>query len=114
MIPEAIFEIPKPKPHDVLSVGFDNLPEGISHSKYLTGNDLAQIASCEKVPEEKELFEMGPVPEIKMIIDKYGHDFAAFEKEMHLLAKQEVEQGNPWFAFKILMVVEYTREGLKQ
>lgn len=114
MIPEAIFEVPKPKPHDVLSIGFDALPEGIRRSKYLTGNDIAQIASSERLPEEKELFEMGPVPEIKSIIDKYGHDFPEFERQMHLLAQQEIEQGNVWFAFKMLMVVEYTREGLEK
>jgi len=114
MIPDAILEIPKPKPHDNLSIGFDQLPVCIRQSKYLTGNDIAQIAASERMPEEKELFDMGPVPEVKMIVDKYGHDFDAFEKEMHLLAKQEIEQHNTWFAFKILMVVEYTRESLNE
>lgn len=114
IIPESILEIPKPKPHDVLSIGFDQLPEGIRKSKYLTGNDLAQIATCERIPEEKELFDVGPVPEIQYIVEKYGHDFPAFEKEMHLLAIQEIEQGNAWFAFKILMIVEYTRESLNK
>lgn len=113
MLPEAIFEVPKPKPPtEGLGIGFDNLPQGILHSKYLTGNDLAQIASCERIPEEKELFDMGPVPEIQTIINKHGNDFPSFEKEMHLLAKQEIEQHNFWFAFKILMVVEFTRESL--
>ena len=49
---------------------------------------------------------------MKLIIDKHGSDFESFEKEMHLLAKQEIEQGNIWFAFKILMIVEMTRESL--
>jgi flavin reductase (DIM6/NTAB) family NADH-FMN oxidoreductase RutF len=112
MIPEAIFEVAKPRPGDAPSIGFDQLPEGIRHSKYLSGNELAHIAASERLPGEKELFEMGPVPEVRMIIEKYGNDFEAFEREMHLLAKQEVEQHNYWFAFKILMVVEYTRESL--
>jgi flavin reductase (DIM6/NTAB) family NADH-FMN oxidoreductase RutF len=114
MIPEAIFEVAKPRPQDALSIGFDQLPEGIKHSKYLSGNELAHIAANERLPDEKELFDMGPVPEIRLIIDKYGHDFAAFEKEMHLLAAQEIEQHNVWFAFKILMIVEHVRESLIQ
>jgi hypothetical protein len=88
------------------------LPEGIRQSKYLTANDLVQVATCERIPEEKELFQMRPVPEVIYILDNYGHDFELFEKEMHLLAAQEIEQQNPWFALKLLMVVEYTRESL--
>ena len=109
---ENIFEVPPFRMADNLGLGFDDLPEGIRQSKYLTGNDIALIAGSERLPEEKELFEMGPVPEVKLIIDKYGTDFEMFEKEMHLLAKQEIEQGNIWFAFKILMIVEMTRESL--
>jgi flavin reductase (DIM6/NTAB) family NADH-FMN oxidoreductase RutF len=110
--PENIFEVPTFKPANELGIGFDQLPEGIRHSKYLSGNDIAQIAYSNRLPEEKELFEMGPVPEIKIIIDKYGNDFESFERQMHLLAKQEIEQHNDWFAFKILMIVEHTRESL--
>ncbi|MDB5284226.1 MAG: flavin reductase [Bacteroidota bacterium] len=111
---DNIFTVPSFKMHHEVGLGFDQLPDGIRHSKYLSGNDIAQIAVSERIPEEKELFDMGPVPEIKMIVEKYGHDFVAFEREMHLLAKQEIEQLNIWFAFKILMVVEFTREGLIQ
>ncbi len=88
------------------------LPEGIRQSKYLTENDLVQLATCERIPEEKELFQMRPVPEVVYILDNYGHDFILFEKEMHLLAQQEIEQHNQWFALKLLMVVEFTRESL--
>ena len=109
---ENIFEVPPFRMADNLGLSFDDLPEGIRHSKYLSGNDIARIATSERLPEEKELFEMGPVPEVKFIIDNYGRDFESFEKEMHLLAKQEIEQGNIWFAFKVLMIVEMTRESL--
>jgi flavin reductase (DIM6/NTAB) family NADH-FMN oxidoreductase RutF len=111
---ENIFEVPGFRMADKLGLGWDDLPEGIRKSKYLSGNDIAILAGSERLPDEKELFDMGPVPEVKLIIDKYGSNFDAFEKEMHLLAKQEIEQGNTWFAFKILMVVELTRESLIQ
>jgi flavin reductase (DIM6/NTAB) family NADH-FMN oxidoreductase RutF len=109
---ENIFTVPSFKMPGETGLGFDQLPDGIRHSKYLSGNDIAQIAASERIPEEKELFDLGPVPEIKNVVNKYGHDFAAFEKEMHLLAKQEIEQDNVWFAFKILMIVEHTRSSL--
>lgn len=88
------------------------LPEGIRQSKYLTENDLMRLAACERIPEEKELFQMRPVPEVIHILDNYGHDFILFEKEMNQLAKQEIELNNEWFALKLLMVVEFTRESL--
>jgi hypothetical protein len=75
---------------------------------------LAQLASFDKIPTEKELFEMRDVAEVQIVVDKYGHDFDLFEKEMHLLAKQEIEQHNVWLAWKILMVVEYTRESMQE
>lgn len=90
----------------------NDLPEGICNSRYLTASNLIQIASCERFPTEKELFQMRPVSEVVNILNSCGHDFNLFEKKMHLLAKQQIEDGNEWFAFKLLMVVEYTRESL--
>ena len=88
------------------------LPEGILKSKYLNEEDIKQVSACERLPTEKELFEMRPVPEVIHILENYGHDFALFEQEMHELAKQEIEQHTEGFALKLLMVVEYTRESL--
>lgn len=85
-------------------------PEGITNSKYLSAEDKAIIKSCGRMPTEKELFEMGPVEEMIEIIENYGHDFNLFEEAMHQLAKQEIVNDNVWFAFKLLMVVEYSRE----
>ena len=109
---ENMFTVPTFKMANELGMGFDHLPEEIRLSKYLTGNDLAQLAACDKIPTEKELFDTRDVAEIQLVVSKYGHDFTEFEREMHLLAKQEIEQSNLWLAWKILMIVEYTRESL--
>jgi hypothetical protein len=114
VLPENMVTLPSFKMANELGIGFDALPDGIRTSKYLSGNDIAQIASNGSAPSEKDLFDMGPVPEIQTIISKYGADFADFEREMHLLAKQEIEQENLWFAFKILMIVEFTRDDLNE
>ena len=87
-------------------------PEGITNSKYLSAEEIAIVKASERMPTEKELFEMRPVPEVIEILENYGHDFNLFEREMQLLAKQEIANDNAWFAFKLLMVVEYTRESL--
>lgn len=109
---ESIFSIPSFKMANELGMGFDALPDGVRRSKYLTGNDLAQLATCTEQPTERELFETKDVPEIQLLVSKYGHDFSMFEKEMHLLAAQEIAQHNVWLAWKVLMIVEYTRESL--
>jgi flavin reductase (DIM6/NTAB) family NADH-FMN oxidoreductase RutF len=109
---ENIFTVPTFKMGNDLGMGFDNLPEGIRTSRYLSGNELAQLAACDKIPTEKELFDTRDVAEIQIVVSNHGHDFNSFEKEMHLLASQEIEQTNFWLAWKILMIVEYTRESL--
>jgi flavin reductase (DIM6/NTAB) family NADH-FMN oxidoreductase RutF len=109
---ENMMTIPSFKMANELGMGFELLPEGIRKSKYLSGNDLAQLAACDKIPTEKELFDTRDVAEIQVIVHKYGCDFNAFEQEMHLLARQEIGQANLWLAWKILMIVEYTRESL--
>lgn len=45
---DAIFKVPRP---DKAGVGFDQLPASILHSKILTGNELALLASVEQIPE---------------------------------------------------------------
>lgn len=45
---DAIFKVPRP---DKTGVGFDQLPASIRHSKILTGNELALLASVEQIPE---------------------------------------------------------------
>jgi hypothetical protein len=93
-------------------MNIEELPAGIRESEYLTKEDIQQVASCERFPTEKELFQMRPVPEVMHIVENYGHDFSLFEKQMQLLAQKELALNNEWFAFKLLMVVEYTRESL--
>lgn len=46
---DSLFQIPKPL--TTLGVGFDKLPKEILRSNVLTGNDLAQLANVEKIPQ---------------------------------------------------------------
>lgn len=49
---ESLFQIPKPL--STIGVGIDALPEPIRASKHLTGNELAQLGSVEKLPDFEE------------------------------------------------------------
>lgn len=46
---KGMFEIPKPLA--TLGIGFDQLPKNIRESALLTGNDLAQLANIESLPQ---------------------------------------------------------------
>lgn len=49
----ALFEINKPT--SVKGIGIDQLPKDIRESTVLTGNDLAKLASLEKLPDAEEV-----------------------------------------------------------
>ena len=49
----ALFEVPKPGTGKV--IGYDGLPDAIRNSSILTGNDLAMLANCEKMPDPSEV-----------------------------------------------------------
>ncbi len=48
----ALFEVPRP--NQKLGIGFDGLPEEIRRSTVLTGNELAQLANVESLPDSTE------------------------------------------------------------
>lgn len=50
---EALFEVEKPL--TTIGIGFDQLPEGIKKSNYLTGNELAKLANFESIPSLEEV-----------------------------------------------------------
>ena len=49
---ESLYEIVKPL--SKIGIGIDQLPENIKKSNILTGNDLAILASIEKIPLKKD------------------------------------------------------------
>lgn len=77
---EALFQIPKPL--STLGAGFDNLPQEILLSEILSGNDLAQLANVESIPQ-----------------GKYTTDV-----QEHARAKQLLHQGNLDKAWETLLI----------
>ena len=82
---DSLYEIAKPISR--IGMGIDNLPKEIKNSKILTGNELAILASAEKIPEKKEF----NLRENKNT------------EEKHILAKDFLSQDRSKEAWQILL-----------
>lgn len=82
---DAIFSVNQPPTK--ISIGFDQLPESVKNSKILTGNDLAALASVEKIPELKEL------ESIELVL----------KDDRHAQAKELLENDEVLKAWKVLL-----------
>lgn len=94
------------KPANDLGIGFDNLPDGIRKSKYLSGNDIARVASLHTFPTEEEIAASNQTDLVQKIFSEYKNDLPALEKAIHLSAKTEIEKGRVPLAFQLLMSLE--------
>ena len=98
IIPESIFEVPKPAGKDNLGIGFDNLPDEVRHSTVLTGNELAQLASVTAVPSADMVAAF-----------RQSADFTAVSSEMtdgdrrHKLASAFIRSGDIHRAWMVLL-----------
>lgn len=106
---ENIIQVPPFKMMEDLGLGFDQLPDGIKKSPYLSGNDIARIAAFHAFPAQSEINEVEKADFMQEMIAAHKNDFAAFEKEAHLRAKVEIVRGSLPLAFQILMIVEKLR-----
>tara|TARA_B100001564_G_scaffold29043_1_gene21431 strand:- start:10 stop:849 length:840 start_codon:yes stop_codon:yes gene_type:complete len=82
---DSLYEIAKPI--SKTGIGIDQLPDSIKESTILTGNDLAILASIEKIPEKKDFTLRGENN----------------TTEKHILAKAFLEQNETEKAWQILL-----------
>jgi flavin reductase (DIM6/NTAB) family NADH-FMN oxidoreductase RutF len=92
-----------PKPNKELGIGVDSLPEGIKHSKTLSGNDLGQLANIQNLPIVDPSFED---EKLKNIIQYFSVNPIEMENELHLYAKELLEKGNVNAAWQVLLAAE--------
>lgn len=98
---DAIFEIAKPITN--MGMGVDRIPKSIRNSHILTGNHLGKLGNVEKLPSEKELDEFANEPEVSAILGALDEDPARKQDELHKLAVQYLEVGDPVGAWKVLL-----------
>ncbi|MES1215451.1 MAG: flavin reductase family protein [Bacteroidota bacterium] len=89
-----------PKPNHELGIGVDSLPASIRNSKILSGNNLGQLANVTEIPFIEPSFDDA---QLKHIIQYYGINPEEMEKEIHLLAKQLLNEGKVREAWQVLL-----------
>ncbi|MEP6514001.1 MAG: flavin reductase family protein [Parafilimonas sp.] len=88
------------KPNVKRGIGVDALPESISTSRILSGNHLGQLANVHEMPVVDATFDN---EKLNDIIQYYSIDPEEMEKELHLYAKQLLDEGNVNDAWQILL-----------
>jgi flavin reductase (DIM6/NTAB) family NADH-FMN oxidoreductase RutF len=96
----TIFEVEKPNTH--LGIGVDALPENIRNSKILTGNNLGQLANESELPFVDPAFEDD---KLKNIFQYYSTDPEEMETELHLYAKELLDNGEVKNAWQVLLAL---------
>ncbi|UOB18167.1 flavin reductase family protein [Abyssalbus ytuae] len=94
-----IFEIPRPVSY---SIGFDNLPPTLLQSRVLTGNNLARLASVEKIPEitpEDGFLDS----KLDNLFNKADGNKQVFVDKVHQKMKELIENNKITDAWKLLL-----------
>jgi flavin reductase (DIM6/NTAB) family NADH-FMN oxidoreductase RutF len=94
MIPEALFEIPKPLRN--CGIGVDQLPAQVRNSKVLTGNHLGRLGNLAELPAQEQLDELVSRPEIQDAL-------AGGEHATHQLAADLLDRDRPEDALALLL-----------
>ncbi len=97
----SLFEVEKPNTQ--LGIGIDALPLAVRHSKYLTGNDLAQLANVHEWPSINAAFHDD---KLKNIIQYFSINPEEMEKELHTYAKRLLDEGKVAEAWQVLLAAE--------
>ncbi|WP_207435538.1 flavin reductase family protein [Sabulibacter ruber] len=100
-IPQSLFELPRPSRQ---ALGIDQLPEAIRHSSVLTGNNLARLGNTEVLPTQEEIQAFSQEPIFRYLVHKHQHNPLERERQVHLLAKQLLEEGRVQEAWKALLL----------
>ncbi|MFN5622106.1 MAG: flavin reductase family protein [Flavobacteriales bacterium] len=81
---KGLFQLPQPMTQ--IGIGFDALPADIKTSTILTGNELAQLAGVESLPNETEVNEY-KLTELADLFMEFEGKAAELEVELHKKAK---------------------------
>ncbi len=98
---DALFEVVKPI--KTKGMGVDNIPKSIRNSKVLTGNHLGKLGNVESIPSEQEVNDFANEPEVSAILQYVDHEPDRIQDELHKLAAQHLDAGDPLAAWKVLL-----------
>jgi flavin reductase (DIM6/NTAB) family NADH-FMN oxidoreductase RutF len=92
------------KPVRTMGIGVDSIPYAIRNSRVLTGNNLGQLGNVEVLPTDEEIEDYSQSAEIKDLLDATIGDSQTRETQLHLKAKQLLDEGRVDEAWKILLL----------
>ncbi|MBV8390700.1 MAG: flavin reductase family protein [Mucilaginibacter sp.] len=92
------------KPVRTIGIGVDSIPYAIRNSKVLTGNNLGQLGNVEALPIDEAIDSYSQSFEIKEILDATIGDNQTRELQLHLKAKQLLDEGRVEEAWKVLLI----------
>lgn len=90
------------KPNVKLGIGIDELPGNIRSSKILTGNHLGQLANVYELPSVDPSFQDET---LKNIFQYYSINPEEMERELHLYAKELLDQHKVQEAWQVLLAL---------
>ena len=88
------------KPNVKIGIGVDALPSSVRNSKVLTGNNLGQLGNVHEMPFIDPAFNND---KLKNIIQYYSIDPDEMEKELHIYAKELLDNGKVNEAWQVLL-----------
>lgn len=90
------------KPNTQLGIGIDALAKTIRNSKYLSGNNLGQLANVQETHSVDPSFDDS---HLKQIIQYYSINPDEMEREIHLYAKKLLDEGKVIEAWQVLLAI---------
>lgn len=96
----GLFQLPQPT--TTIGIGFDQLPEDIRRSAVLTGNELAQLAGVESLPDETSVNEF-KLLELADVFLEHQDNASELERVLHLMAKLKLGEKDVEGAWKTLL-----------
>lgn len=100
--PDNLFKVAKPVRS--MGIGVDAIPFAIRNSKVLTGNNLGQLGNVEVLPSDEEIATYANVAAVKDLFDATIGDAQTRELQLHLMAKQLLDEGNVIDAWNVLLI----------
>jgi len=98
---ESLFEIPKPL--QTKGIGVDQLPEHVRESDLLTANNLGRLGNVEHLPTFDQIKEARGFKTVAAAFTQFENN--DLRREIHRLAKIELELGNAKKALTILCTI---------
>lgn len=104
---EGLFQIKTPAGND--NVGLDRMPEDISNSKILTGNELGKLGKMPDFPTREEVEILAKDDEIAQLLSNYKDNLEALEEVLHIKALELIKIDKIEKAWKVLFLDKLNR-----